>query len=108
MPNVLLPFTSSDSTLALAGGKGMNLPSLARAGFPAPPGFIITTDAYRAFVVANQIQDRLLSRVKTIAPDDPVALDAASDEIAALFEKGRVPDEIASAITSAYHNLSSP
>jgi len=108
MPNTILPFTSADSTLALAGGKGMNLASLARAGFPVPPGFIITTDAYRAYVAANQIQDRLLAHVKTLAPDDPVALDAASGEIAALFEKGRVPDEIASAIASAYRDLASP
>jgi len=108
MPNYILPFTSPDSALGLAGGKGMNLSSLARAGFPVPPGFIVTTDAYRAFVAANQIQDRILSHVKTLAPDDPVALEAASSEIAALFETGHIPDEIASAIVSAYQGLASP
>jgi rifampicin phosphotransferase len=108
MPNPILPFTSPDSTLALAGGKGMNLSILARAGFPVPPGFIITTEAYRAFVAANQIQDQILSCVKTLAPDDPVALDAASGEIAMLFEQGRIPDEIALTIVAAYRDLASP
>lgn len=108
MSNHILPFNSSDSTLALAGGKGMNLSILARAGFPVPPGFIITTEAYRAFVAANQIRDQILSRVKTLAPDDPVALDAASDEIAALFKKGHIPYEITSMIVSAYRDLASP
>ena len=54
MPSFTLPFTSPDTTLALAGGKAMNLAELVRAGFPVPPGFIITTDAYRAFVLAPE------------------------------------------------------
>jgi phosphoenolpyruvate synthase/pyruvate phosphate dikinase len=108
MSNYILPFTSSASTLALAGGKGMNLSILARAGFPAPPGFIVTTDAYRAFVAENKIQDRILSHIKTLAPDDPVALDSASSEIATLFEQGHIPDEIASTIVSAYRDLAAP
>ena len=32
--------------VALAGGKGANLGELVRAGFPVPPGFVITTEAY--------------------------------------------------------------
>ena len=33
--------------LTLAGGKGANLGELVRAGFPVPPGFVVTTAAYR-------------------------------------------------------------
>ena len=33
--------------LAVAGGKGAALGELVRQGLPVPPGFIITTDAYR-------------------------------------------------------------
>jgi pyruvate,water dikinase len=36
------------SDLAEVGGKGANLGNLARAGFPVPPGFVLTTHAYRA------------------------------------------------------------
>ena len=32
------------------GGKGANLGELTRAGFPVPPGFCVTTAAYRDFV----------------------------------------------------------
>jgi len=32
---------------ALAGGKGANLGELLRAGLPVPPGFVVTTAAYR-------------------------------------------------------------
>ena len=41
----LTDLTSAD--LAIAGGKGANLGELLRAGFAVPPGFVLTTDAYR-------------------------------------------------------------
>src|SRR5512134_1199421 len=105
MPSFILPFDSPDSTLGRAGGKGMNLAGLAQAGFPVPPGFIVATEAYRAFVDANRIQDRILAAVKAIAPDDPAGLDSASTQIAALFAQGDIPAGIADAIAAAYHNL---
>jgi rifampicin phosphotransferase len=107
MTSFTLPFNSPHSTLALTGGKGMNLAELVRAGFPVPTGFIVTTDAYRAFVHENQIQDRILAAVNAIAPDDPAALDSASSTIAALFDGGRISKEVAGAIALAYHSLSS-
>jgi phosphoenolpyruvate synthase/pyruvate phosphate dikinase len=35
------------------GGKGFNLSRLVVAGFPVPPGFILTTAAYDAYVEAK-------------------------------------------------------
>ena len=35
---------------AIAGGKGANLGELAAHGFPVPPGFVVSTQAYREFV----------------------------------------------------------
>ena len=50
-----LPLSSPDATLPIAGGKGANLARMARAGFPVPDGFIVTTAAYRAYVAAVEI-----------------------------------------------------
>ena len=33
----------------LLGGKGANLCEMARLGLPVPPGFVITTEAYREY-----------------------------------------------------------
>ena len=60
MARYTLPFSSIEATLERAGGKGTNLAELARAGFAVPPGFVVTTDAYREFVQANQFSARLL------------------------------------------------
>ena len=44
----VLPFDEiTPEQLSLVGGKGLNLGRLARAGLPVPPGFVITTAAYR-------------------------------------------------------------
>src|SRR6266540_5460864 len=47
MPDVM-PFARINaSDAALVGGKGLSLALTARAGLPVPPGFCVTTAAYR-------------------------------------------------------------
>lgn len=41
----------------LAGGKGANLARLLSMDLPVPPGFVVTTGAYREFVAANSLQN---------------------------------------------------
>jgi pyruvate,water dikinase len=38
--------------VAMVGGKGCNLSALTRAGFPVPPGFVVTAEAYGLFLDA--------------------------------------------------------
>ncbi|MBF8284202.1 MAG: pyruvate, water dikinase, partial [Anaerolineales bacterium] len=101
MTTFILPFGSSDATLARVGGKGANLGRLARAGFPVPPGFLITTAAYRAFVQANDLH----ARVVALATDKTKTAEEASAAIRRLFERGRIPPEVAVAIQPAYVEL---
>lgn len=93
------------SSLQLAGGKGSNLAKLARAGFAVPPGFIITTDAYRLFVASNQLHSRILDLAKSISSQDLAALEATSTEIRTLFEEGTMPMELMGEIQAAYQTL---
>ena len=46
----------SKEDIPLVGGKGANLGELSRAGLPVPPGFVVTTTAYDAFVEASGIK----------------------------------------------------
>lgn len=41
---------------ALVGGKAASLGRLTKAGFPVPPGFTISTEAYSAFMAGLQEQ----------------------------------------------------
>jgi rifampicin phosphotransferase len=95
-------FASPEITLETAGGKGLNLVRLTRAGFPVPRGFIISTDAYRAFVEANRWLSFIGSAGENLAPDDPGALEKRSAQIRAAFLVGVMPPEVESAIREAY------
>src|SRR5215203_1917925 len=96
------------SDLPLAGGKGANLGALINAGMPVPPGFCITTDAYRTFVAVNHLQPKILDVLHGIESDSPEALETASAVIQALFSAGSVPDGIAADVRSAYTTLDQP
>jgi pyruvate,water dikinase len=95
--------------LATAGGKGANLARLARAGIAVPPGFLLTTDAYRAFVDANSLQPAIADALAAlIEQPDPAALDAASARILAAFTAAALPDAIAEELLAARHALEAP
>jgi phosphohistidine swiveling domain-containing protein len=105
--NVILSLSSPLASLTMAGGKGANLATLARAGFAVPPGFIVTTDAYRAFVQANGIGPRLLELAEAAPPTNPGALEAASRAIRAFFAVGTIPPDLLAALGAAYASLAS-
>jgi pyruvate,water dikinase len=97
-----------DAPLALVGGKGASLASLTAAGFPVPPGFTLTTHAYRRFVAANGLQYGIDASLDETGIGDPAALDRAATTIQRAFEAGTIPDDIAAAISQAYAALGKP
>ena len=105
MSPYILPLDDKGATLESVGGKGMSLARLAAAGLPVPGGFHITTDAYRYFVQANDLQSRVLDALQQIQLDRPVSLTAGADRIAELFAEARIPQDLASAIESAWRDM---
>jgi phosphoenolpyruvate synthase/pyruvate phosphate dikinase len=97
----------AQSNLPEAGGKGAHLGALIQARFPVPPGFCITTDAYRAFVTANGLWAQIAQSLDSVKNDDPASLETSSAEIRAQFAAGRIPPGIAAEIYAAYLQLSS-
>jgi phosphohistidine swiveling domain-containing protein len=85
-----------------AGGKGANLGELTRAGLPVPPGFVIITDAYRAYVAEHQLADKIAALA---APtDDRADYDDASAQIRSLFAD-EASDALRTEIAEAYAAL---
>jgi phosphohistidine swiveling domain-containing protein len=102
--NFVLPLSSPEATVANAGGKGKNLARLLAGGFPVPDGFVMTTDAYRAFVEANG-GAALTALPDPLDPDDLGALEEVAARIRARFEAGRVPVAVADALRAAHEKL---
>jgi len=91
--------------LEVLGGKGINLVELTSAGFPVPPGFVVTTRAYRDFVAANDLQERIEAILEKSGVTDPRRLEEASAEIRALFKVSHIPEGLAAEIGVAYGKL---
>ncbi|MFA5058683.1 MAG: PEP/pyruvate-binding domain-containing protein, partial [Opitutaceae bacterium] len=91
--------------LALAGGKAASLGDSMSAGFLVPPGFCLTTDAYRAFVTANNLQTEILRLCKSINVSDLDSLAAVSARLRACFADGKIPPDLDAEIRSAYVRL---
>ena len=102
MQEYVVPLERLDrSSLPIAGGKGANLGELLRAGFPVPDGFCVTTAAYRRFVAAANIGDRvaaLLARPGATAADSLAATGAAVRD---LFYRAEVPADLQAAVLAA-------
>jgi rifampicin phosphotransferase len=106
MDKYILTFSSPEATLERVGGKGANLAILTRANFPVPTGFLVTTDAYHAFVESNQIRSQIIALAQQATLDDPQSLENTSAQIRTLFEHGTIPAEVGAEITAAYYHLS--
>lgn len=104
----LLPLDSEHAALPLVGGKGANLARLARAGFPVPAGFLLTTAAYRQYLAAAGLDPRISSILASARLDDPAALEAASSAVRALFTFTALPPDLVTALLAAYRDLGSP
>lgn len=87
------------ATLERVGGKGASLARLARAGFNVPPGFHLTTAAYRAVVDENALQAPILSALTHQTPMQ------AEVVIAGLFERTTLPPAVREELMQAYADL---
>jgi rifampicin phosphotransferase len=93
------------AVLETVGGKGASLARLARAGFPVPPGFDVTTGAYVDFVECGGLREPMMAAMSAVDATDPVSFEVASEQISALFAGRAMPAATAAAIVSAYAAL---
>ncbi|MEM8533247.1 MAG: PEP/pyruvate-binding domain-containing protein [Chloroflexota bacterium] len=91
--------------IAEAGGKGANLGALYRGGLPVPPGFVVTTEAYRRFVEVNALQKWIVTLAAQTQIGNPQSYEATSKQIRDLFITGAMPHELEETIRTAYDEL---
>ncbi|MBN1314839.1 MAG: hypothetical protein JXA42_05205 [Anaerolineales bacterium] len=102
--NTILPLDDTRATLETVGGKGASLARLAMAGLPVPGGFHITTDAYRQFVAANDLQPRIQAALELVDASQPATLETAFQVIRQYFMQAAIPSATADVIALAYSN----
>ncbi len=86
--------------IAQVGGKGANLGEMASAGFPVPPGFCVTTAAYRAFIAP--FEARIYAALDGLDPSDLNNVRAAGEATRALMAANDLPEPVAAAIRQSW------
>jgi pyruvate,water dikinase len=88
------------------GGKVANLAEVRNVvGLPVPPGFAVTTFAYRAFMEGSRLQGRLTEIWEQIPWEDLGAISAASRQMQAIILGAEIPQDVREAITLSVHDL---
>jgi pyruvate,water dikinase len=107
MSGYVLDLQEVDRTrVEVVGGKGAHLGELSRiADVNVPPGFCVTTEAFRRVMAEAPSLDERLDRLSRLRPDDREAIVALSGEVRRTIEGIVVPEELASAITDRLARL---
>ena len=98
-PAVLSLAAVGRADVAVAGGKGANLGELVRAGIDVPPGFVVTTAAYRR-VVAGLSPDAGDAALRAALGSIALPAGLAADIIRAYEELGGGPVAVRSSATA--------
>ncbi len=107
MLKYVLRFEDCDLTMVnRVGGKCASLGELLKADIPVPPGFAITTDAYKLFLAENGLTDKVLNRLKGLDEAMVDDINRASEEIRAWIEAGTISERLEDYVAERYRLLS--
>jgi len=89
----------------LVGGKGANLGELTKSGFPVPPGFIVTAQAYFDYVKETGLDKEIDKILTGLDFEDTKDLQNRAEKIQSLIKKTELPDSLNKEIVEAYQQL---
>jgi pyruvate,water dikinase len=87
------------------GGKSSTLGELIAAGIPVPPGFAVSTDAFRRFVAEAGLDGMIATELARMSPGDVDSVGAASHAISQAMRFAPVPDAVRDEIAERYAEL---
>ena len=91
--------------IPLVGGKGANLGEMEKAGFPIPPGFVVTSNAYIHLLATQKLREKIANLLALLNVNDPASLNRCAKKIREEILKVTVPKEIKEEIKKAYRKL---
>ncbi|MEK6952917.1 MAG: phosphoenolpyruvate synthase, partial [Nanoarchaeota archaeon] len=93
------------NSLNFVGGKGLNLGLMYAKSFPVPPGFVVTTDAYKKFLKETNIEEKVYSTLDNLDVEDADALYNAAEKVQNLILNAKMSPSTRVQILEAYENL---
>ncbi|HQP83083.1 MAG TPA: phosphoenolpyruvate synthase [Methanoregulaceae archaeon] len=105
MPDILWLEEIRKEDIAAVGGKGASLGEMSSMGLPVPGGFVVTSRAFRHFLIETGIEQPLFSNLENLNVDDNNALEQASKKARALVMKAKMPASLKDRIRESYQKL---
>ncbi|HPY60248.1 MAG TPA: PEP/pyruvate-binding domain-containing protein, partial [Methanospirillum sp.] len=106
VPDILWLEEIRKEDIPSVGGKGASLGEMASIGLPVPPAFVVTSQAFRRFLIRTGLEDPLYSILESLDVDDNDALESAAKKAKDLIHEAKMPDDLKSEIRIAYEKLS--
>lgn len=95
----------SNDVFDLVGGKCASLGALIRAGARVPPGFVVTTAAWRQMVVNNGLQSRIDEQLRRLDSSASPHLAEIAAQVRTLIEQAPIPLAVETALREAWTDL---
>ncbi|MEK3915251.1 phosphoenolpyruvate synthase [Paenibacillus sp. FSL H7-0331] len=103
MKGYVLDFAQIDEdSIPIVGGKGANLGVMTRAGFPVPPGFCVTTSAYRDFIGQSSLMEAYFDQLDGIKANQLNAISELGQSIRKHLVTLAIPEAIAAEIIGSW------
>lgn len=90
----------SKDMIEVVGGKAANLGELLSLGIRVPPGFVITSNAFRYFLKYNGLYDVIKNIFENDKDEKKV-----SEKVKSLILNAEIPPDLKKAISDAYEQL---
>ena len=95
----------SNKDVAIAGGKGASLGEMYNSGFPIPPGFAVTAQAFGDFLIATGLKEKIKEILKKTDVNNTKQLTEDAKKIQELILKEKMSSELVKDIMESYENL---
>ncbi|MDD1708644.1 MAG: phosphoenolpyruvate synthase [Methanoregulaceae archaeon] len=105
MPDILWLEEIRKEDIAAVGGKGASLGEMSSIGLPVPGGFVVTSRAFRHFLIESGIEQTLFADLENLNVDDNRALEQASKKARAAVMKAKMPAALKDRIRESYKDL---
>jgi len=106
VPAILWLEETRKEDILSVGGKGASLGEMASIGLPVPPAFIVTSQAFRKFLIDTGLEDPLFACFDGLNVDDNDALESAANKAKDLVNNALMPPYIEKEIRISYEKLS--
>lgn len=92
-------------SLLRVGGKCASLGEMTQAGVAVPPGFAVTTEAYRSMLDQNALRAQFAPLLEGLDAGEIATTEAATAQMRAAMIKAPLPEAVEAAIRAAYAEM---